>query len=635
MALAIGSAVFVGLASLTALVTYRTTRSAREDALTIARQQAIGAGQVAAKALERALEVAETLAQSLEGMVEQGPKGDRALVDTMLRRILEENPEFLGVWTLWEPDAFDGRDAAFMRQAGHDATGRFVPYWHRSAGKIEREALKDYTTPGAGDYYLIPKAKNAEWVLEPYVYTAGTRAVLMTSLVVPVHSAGNGTFLGAVGVDIDLAVLAKIVANLRIGETGYVGLVSNGARYVAHPKTERNGKPLTDSDPWAQPFLDHIRNGREFVAESFSITLNDTAYRIAAPVPVGDTGVSWMAIATALDGEVMATANSTRNLVLAAGGAVLAGVLLIVFWLASAIAKPIQRIADSLGEGSEQVASAATQVSSASQSMASGSSEQASSLEETSAACEELAGMTRRNADNAATARNLASETRSAAEAGTGDMQALTSAMSELKESSASVAKIVKTIDEIAFQTNLLALNAAVEAARAGEAGAGFAVVAEEVRRLAQRSAEAAKETASTIEQTIAMSHRGYEISGRVAGSLGGIVAKAREVDAVVGQIATASQEQTQGIGQINSALGQMDKTTQEAAAQAEETAGASEELSAQAATMEAAVRELVGIVTGRSESKSVRAAEGMAIEESMPARRVRSLQRVPAEVGA
>ncbi|HEY1107789.1 MAG TPA: cache domain-containing protein, partial [Opitutaceae bacterium] len=132
MALAIGSTVFVGLVSLTALVTYRTTRSARADALTIAQQQAVGAAHVAARTLGRALEVAETLAQSVEGMVEQGPKGDRALIDTILRRVLEENPEFLGVWTIWEPDAFDGKDAAFARQPGHDATGRFIPYWHRS-----------------------------------------------------------------------------------------------------------------------------------------------------------------------------------------------------------------------------------------------------------------------------------------------------------------------------------------------------------------------------------------------------------------------------------------------------------------------------------------------------------------------
>ncbi len=172
--------------------------------------------------------------------------------------------------------------------------------------------------------------------------------------------------------------------------------------------------------------------------------------------------------------------------------------------------------------------------------------------------------------------------------------------MSELKDASAAVAKIVKTIDEIAFQTNILALNAAVEAARAGEAGAGFAVVAEEVRNLAQRSAVAAKETAGTIETTIAKSAHGFAISGKVAVALDGIVEKARRVDELVDEIATASTEQNQGIAQINRALGQMDKSTQGAAATAEETASASEEMSAQAMTLKEAVEQLLSLVDGR-----------------------------------
>ncbi len=607
MVLTIGATVLGGLALLTTIVTYQTTRAARHDALTIARQEAANAGHIASKALERGMEAAETIAQAFEGLVEMEGKPSREMADAMLKRIVEENPDFLGIWCVWEPNAFDRSDAAYAGKPGHDATGRFVPYWHRSTGTLTREAVRDYATPGAGDFYLLPKANNRDWVIEPYLYTAGGRSVLMTSLVVPIHTTGNDTFVGAVGVDIDLAMLAKTVATLKVGHSGYVALVSNGGKYVAHPKPERNGKPLVESDPWAQPHLDEIKRGEAFMSESYSATLNDVSYRIAVPVQLGESTMPWAAIATAIRGEVLATATYTRNLVIAIGGAVLLGVLVVVWWLARVLARPIQRVAATLGDGSEQVASAAMQVASASQAMASGASEQASSLEETSAACEELSSMTKRNADHAVVARALASETRAAAEGGTKDMRELTVAMTDLKESSANVAKIVKTIDEIAFQTNLLALNAAVEAARAGDAGAGFAVVAEEVRRLAQRSAQAAKETASTIETTIATSERGYEISGRVAASLEGIVAKARGVDDVVGQIATASGEQTQGIGEINGALGQMDKTTQQAAAQAEETASASEELSAQASTMEEAVRELLAVVTGKAQPSSIR----------------------------
>ena len=178
-------------------------------------------------------------------------------------------------------------------------------------------------------------------------------------------------------------------------------------------------------------------------------------------------------------------------------------------------------------------------------------------------------------------------------------MQAMSAAMQAIKASSDDIGKIIKTIDEIAFQTNILALNAAVEAARAGEAGMGFAVVADEVRNLAQRSAQAAKETAAKIEGAIGSTAQGVEISAKVAAALNDIVAKVRQVDELVAEVASASHEQTQGITQINTAVGQMDKVTQSNAASAEESAAAAEQLSAQAETMKHSVQELINLVDG------------------------------------
>ena len=286
-------------------------------------------------------------------------------------------------------------------------------------------------------------------------------------------------------------------------------------------------------------------------------------------------------------------------------GATFALVVVVVWFIVRRLNVSLRAIAGGLGSSSEQVGSAAAQVSSSSQSLAEGASEQAASLEETSSSLEEMSSMTKRNAENAQKANDLAKQARAAADKGTSDMQTMNAAMEAIKVSSDDIAKIIKTIDEIAFQTNILALNAAVEAARAGEAGLGFAVVADEVRNLAQRSAQAAKETAGKIEGAITKTAQGVGISSKVALTLNEIVIKVRQVDELVAEVAGASREQTQGITQINTAVGQMDKVTQSNAANAEESAAAAEELNAQAISMKDSVAELlqlVGCAANRSE---------------------------------
>jgi methyl-accepting chemotaxis protein len=279
-------------------------------------------------------------------------------------------------------------------------------------------------------------------------------------------------------------------------------------------------------------------------------------------------------------------------------GAVIIGVLAAIF-ITRSITRPINRIIADLTEGSEQVAAASGQVSAASQSLAEGATEQAAGLEETSSSLEEMSSMTKRNADNAQQANTLGSEAKRAASTGAESMNRMNQAILDIQKSSDETAKIIKVIDEIAFQTNLLALNAAVEAARAGEAGKGFAVVAEEVRNLAMRSAEAAKNTASMIEESVKSSKNGVDIATEVGKVLNEIVQSVSKTTDLVSEIAAASQEQAQGIDQVNTAVAQMDKVTQQNAANAEESASASEELSAQAESMKDAVGQLVALVGG------------------------------------
>ncbi len=269
-----------------------------------------------------------------------------------------------------------------------------------------------------------------------------------------------------------------------------------------------------------------------------------------------------------------------------------------------------------------QVAAASTQISSGSQSLAEGSSEQASSLEEVSASLQELASMTRQNAANAQEARGLAESTRTSTTQGVEHMHRLSSAIEKIKQSSDATAKIVKTIDEIAFQTNLLALNAAVEAARAGDAGKGFAVVAEEVRNLAMRSAEAAKNTAQLIEDAVKNAEGGVALNAEVLGKLTEISEKIVKVGTVMTEIAAASDQQRQGVDQITTAVEQMNGVTQQAAANSEESAATAAELNSQADQMRGMVEQFTLSEVGSRKPEARRQGHAARRPAHVPAKR-------------
>ena len=286
------------------------------------------------------------------------------------------------------------------------------------------------------------------------------------------------------------------------------------------------------------------------------------------------------------------------------GFAVLAVVL--VSFNSSRVRRALGELVDSLTTGSNRLITSARVVATASRSLATGSSQQANSIEDTSASLEELSSITEQNTNNAQQMNQLAKQARAAADKGAKDMQAMNEAVDAIKASGDDIAKIIKTIDEIAFQTNILALNAAVEAARAGEAGMGFAIVADEVRNLARRSALAAKETASKIQSAISKTTQGVAISGKVTAALGEIVTKARLVDELAVEVATASREQTLGLSRINSAMAHMEQVTQSNAASSEKGSAAAAELNGQAKTMQRFVAELL-ILVGEESAREIR----------------------------
>ncbi len=416
------------------------------------------------------------------------------------------------------------------------------------------------------------------------------------------------------------AALREEITKVIVGKTGYVYVLDAKGRYIISKNSERDGENLWDAvDANGDKFIQDICTkaltlGANEIATSHYPWKNpgDPVARMKTVRIMYFKPWDWVIGVGSYDEEFLAATTQISSIVMKSLGLialVVAGSLLVCViawvWMARTLTAKLQVFVDRLYVGSGHIAEASSQVSQASQQLASGASEQASSLEETSSSLEEMSSMTRQNADNAGRADSLTTDAKTAVDQGMQSMNRMTEEIMKIKASSSQTAKIIKTIDEIAFQTNLLALNAAVEAARAGEAGKGFAVVAEEVRNLARRSAEAAKNTAELIETAQRNADVGTSVAGEAAKSLKEIQDTSGKVAALVLQIAGASKEQAQGIEQVNRAVAEMDKVVQQNAANAEESASAAEELSSQAGEMNGMVDQLVSMVGGIRSSES------------------------------
>ena len=519
-------------------------------------------------------------------------------------------------------------------------TGSFCTVFQRmnDAGDMLRICTSVLKTDGTRAIGTFIPAKNAEGADNPVVQavlagkTFRGRAFVVTewhaAAYEPIWDAAHAKVIGMLYVGVPLATinqeLRDAILKMTVGKTGYVfvlgGKGDQRGRYIISNQGKRDGEVIWDAkDSSGQPFIQNV------VAKASSVEPGEAAFETYPWKNEGETTArtkltavtyfpawDWVIGAGAYEddfAEVRTQLADAQNalmrwvIIVAGAGALFASVVGILF--SRRISGPITRIIADLRSGSDQINSAANQVSMASQTLAEGSSEQAASLEESSASLEELSSMTKRNADSAQHAKQAASQARASAATGTERMRAMQTAMQEIKTSSADIAKILKTIDEISFQTNILALNAAVEAARAGEAGAGFAIVAEEVRALAQRSALAAKETATKIDESVAKSNQGAQISAEVAQSLDVIQQQVLQLDQLVGEIAFASGEQNQGISQVSLAVTQMDQVTQSNAASAEETAAASQDLNSQASVLSDAVQSLQALVGGNASNNA------------------------------
>ena len=422
--------------------------------------------------------------------------------------------------------------------------------------------------------------------------------------------------------------LLERLEKVRIGATGHVFVLhgSGAARgtYLLSRDRKEDGRNVWSArDADGQPFIEAL------VTKAVALGRGNSGDARVTLQEAGETAPAvhvmrfkyfapwdWVIAATVPEHESLAAANevgriNSRSSLQLVGVVFAALFVTIAVWrmVSGRMAADVRAIVTDLANGSTQVVAAAGQLATASQSLSQGASEQAAALEETSASIEEMASMTRTNATHSRQAAGLMQDVDGRVQSSTEALRTMETSMAEIQNASQQVGRIIKTIDQIAFQTNILALNAAVEAARAGDAGMGFAVVADEVRALAQRSAQAAKDTASLIQGSIEKAQAGSDQVAKVAEAIGGIAESVAGVKDLVDQISVAGQQQAQGSDQVAKAIVHIEQVTQSTAATAEESAAASEELNAQAETSMAVVRRLEAFVggTGRAATPAPR----------------------------
>ncbi len=588
----------------TAFINSRTWELSQKDRLDTAGEIAARQAAELSTPFQKAAAAAVSLADILSVAAETPGGADREMILSMMRRILSAHPELGAIWTCWRTDAFDGEDAAWANTRGHDATGRFAPILKRIDDEIRLEVLEGYDPEP--EWITAPERLAAPVLMEPGssrpsspdsspaspMDTAVPADLIRFS--VPVRIKGD--FLAVAGIDLRLSPVRSHIAAMHRHDNGrYFFLLSEKGTVVAGPEGVTRAA-------FGQAIPQEARNaasaGRAWNGMAECPLHKKICRMIIAPMSM--PGAHW-AFGILLDEtRLLSDATGLRNWTWLIGVGALVILFLLVRHMGREISLPLTRVSGSLNEGVYQIASAADEISSASHQLAEGVSEQAASLEETSASLEEMASMVRQNADNAQNMKDARMEVDKAVRSATHAMTDTTVAMSNIKTKGEEIGAIISTIDEIAFQTNLLALNAAVEAARAGEAGAGFAVVANEVRNLALKSAEAAQNTQELIEGTAHEIQTGSRLLNRTQAVFQSSAELMKKVGVLIDEIAAATGDQAEGISQISKAVMEMDKLTQSNASNAEETASASEELNAQARYIREAVKELLDMVGGR-----------------------------------
>ncbi|KOY80880.1 methyl-accepting chemotaxis protein [Lysinibacillus macroides] len=329
--------VFVVFAVITTVNIYQTNDLTNETAQKMAQAEASDNAYQIQIQLDYAMDTARTLAANLTTMVEE-QKADRALTDAMFQRILVDNEQFMGVWSVWEPNAFDGQDENYINTERHDPTGRYLPFWTRDGNRIVHSPIMDYDS---SDFYLLPKQKGQEMILEPFVYPVAGKDVLLTSIIVPVTI--DNDFKGIVAVDLSLETLAELSQQVKLFDSGFGSLISNAGMLVTHPNNDYVTTPLAEHEDYTymKDIQAAIQQGQASIVQDFSSYLQEESYIVTAPIHIGKAETPWSLLVTVPTKEVLAQTTKLTWTMIIIGSAGMIYLLIVLTWLIRRIVRPI------------------------------------------------------------------------------------------------------------------------------------------------------------------------------------------------------------------------------------------------------------------------------------------------------
>ncbi|WP_374334709.1 methyl-accepting chemotaxis protein [Leeia sp.] len=630
----------IGVAAITfviafSLISWLARDQAKSSALLAAQDMARSYANDVETGFMQTYSTVNGLSRSLEAMM-KGGQTDRMLAQEVAKGMLEQNTQLIGLSSYWEPNGFDGKDSEWANKPAHDASGRFMTYWNRGAGQLAVEVVKGYEKEEGNEWYYVPRKTGQFYVTEPYAFSVGGKDVLMASLMAPILK--DGKFVGVSGADYPLATLQDILSKVKPYGSGYAALISAGGAYASHPQAAMMNKPAKDvsADILAQikqgkpaQYIDDA--GMVHVFQPVRIGTSDSFWSLKVSFPLsavmgGANQIMWVSVVLALASIAILAVillpllrrmtqpivslthtmrelaegqgDLTRQLPVTSGDEI--GQISSAF---NAFMRKLRDLVSEVASQSSQLDSAAGGLAGSSREVAQRSHQQSDASTATAAAMEEIAVSIAHVAESAGEARSAVDEAdrlTQTAHRQLGDtvheisrinegMQLVAQLVEKLDGRARDISSIANVIKEIAGQTNLLALNAAIEAARAGEQGRGFAVVADEVRKLAERTTQATieisekltaiqQETAQAVggvDRAVEQVDRGVSLSQEAAASIDGIQQASRRLVAQIGEIAHAAEEQKAAGNDIARSLEHISSMAQENDVSVQDSVGA------------------------------------------------------------